>query len=105
MSVGPLEVAMFEMQNVEWANNGGFLWPPIADAVDTFLRRRVTRADPYERLWRLIHVWEAIDITLAVAALARIVYGDPNSEMLRRFREFFYGQAWDQVSGSFRMSQ
>lgn len=36
--------------NIESANNSGFLWPTIADALDTFLRRRHNRADAYERV-------------------------------------------------------
>lgn len=95
---------MPEIVNLERANNGGFLWPPIADAVDTFLRRRVTDADPYERIWRLIHVWEATEITLAVVAIARLV-SEPASDLFKRIREFFYGQAWDQIARAFRESQ
>lgn len=53
--------------NIEAANNSGFLWPSISDAVDTFLRRRHNNAAPYERVWRLIHLWEAAEITLSLA--------------------------------------
>jgi hypothetical protein len=88
-------------QNLEGANNGGFLWPPIADALDTFLRRRQTQADTYERVWRLIHLWEAIEITLALAAMTRIKIETGQTELLRRQREFFYGRFWDPVTQSF----
>jgi hypothetical protein len=96
---------MADMVNVEKASSRGFLWPPIADAVDTFLRRRLYDADPYERIWRLIHVWEATEITLAVAAIARIREADGQPEIFRRIREYFYGQTWDQINRTFRASQ
>ena len=91
--------------NIESANNGGFLWPPIADALDTFLRRRHNDADAYEQVWRLIHVWEAVEITLAVAAMARVRQDKNSAELLRRQREFFYGKSWDQVTQSFKSMQ
>lgn len=91
--------------NVEAANNGGFLWPSIADAVDTFLRRRHNNADPYERAWRLIHLWEATEITLSLAAMCRLRNEDGAIATLRRQREFFYGKTWDQVIGSFKSMQ
>jgi hypothetical protein len=91
--------------NIEAANNGGFLWPSISDAVDTFLRRRHNKADPYERVWRLIHLWEATEITLSLAAMSRL-NGDAGAvAALRRQREFFYGKAWDQVTRSFKSMQ
>jgi tetratricopeptide (TPR) repeat protein len=96
---------MPETPNLESANNGGFLWPSIADAVDTFVRRRLTGAEPYERLWRLIHVWEATEITLAVASVAHVAETAPSSDLFRRLREFFYGQSWDQIARSFRVTQ
>ncbi len=88
--------------NVEFANNGGFLWPSVSDAVDTFLRRRHNNADPYEPVWRLIHLWEATEITLSLAAMCRLRNEDGASVTLRRQREFFYGKSWDQVTGSFK---
>lgn len=91
--------------NVEAANNGGFLWPSISDAVDTFLRRRHNNADPYERAWRLIHLWEATEITLSLAAMCRLRNEDSAIATLRRQREFFYGKTWDQVIGSFKSMQ
>lgn len=91
--------------NLENANNGGFLWPSVADALDTFLRRRHNKADPYERVWRLIHLWEATEITLSLAAMSRIVGDEDSIAILRRQREFFYGKTWDQVTGSFKAMQ
>jgi hypothetical protein len=91
--------------NIEAANNGSFLWPSIADAVDTFLRRRHNNADPYERVWRLIHLWEATEITLSLAALSRLSGETSALASLRRQREFFYGKTWDQVIGSFKSMQ
>lgn len=91
--------------NLEAANNGGFLWPPISDAVDTFLRRRHNNADPYERVWRLIHLWEATEITLSLAAMSRLCGEAAASPTFRRQREFFHGKTWDQVTGSFKSMQ
>jgi hypothetical protein len=59
-------------ENIDKASTRNELWPTIADALDTFLRRSATGADPYERIWRLIHVWESTSITLAAAAMSRI---------------------------------
>jgi hypothetical protein len=91
--------------NLENANNGGFLWPSVSDALDTFLRRRHNNADPYERVWRLIHLWEATEITLGLAAMSRLIADGGSSAILRREREFFYGKTWDQVTGSFKSMQ
>ena len=63
---------MADLANIERVNGSGWLWPTIADATDTFLRRRGNNADGYERIWRLIHVWEALIITLAGASTARL---------------------------------
>ncbi len=96
---------MTKIANLEAASNGGFLWPSISDALDTFLRRRHNYADPYERVWRLIHLWEATAITLSLAAMAKLVGDASSCAILRRQREFFYGKTWDQVTGSFRSMQ
>lgn len=93
------------MPNLENANNGGFLWPSVSDALDTFLRRRHNNADPYERVWRLIHLWEATEITLGLAAMSRLIDDVGGPAILRRQREFFYGKTWDQVTGSFKSMQ
>ncbi|HPS77213.1 MAG TPA: hypothetical protein PLS53_03560 [Thermoanaerobaculaceae bacterium] len=96
---------MKQTPNLELASSGGFLWPPIGDALDTFLRRRHSGADAYERVWRLIHVWEATEITLAVAAIAKLAELEPAGAACRRAREFFYGMSWNQVTRSFGESQ
>jgi len=93
---------MIGTQNLEYANNAGFLWPPVADALDTFLRRRLGEADAFERVWRLIHLWEATEITLALASLSLLGQERPNSEILRRQREFFYGKSWDPMTETMR---
>ncbi|MCX6632935.1 MAG: hypothetical protein NTW28_35510 [Candidatus Solibacter sp.] len=93
---------MPEIPNLEAANNGGFLWPSVSDAVDTFLRRRHNNADSYERVWRLIHLWEATEITLALAVMSRLIGDAASIAILKRQREFFYGKTWDQVTGSFK---
>lgn len=96
---------MANIESIEGASNGGFLWPSISDAVDTFLRRRHNHADHYERVWRLIHLWEAIEITLSLAAMSRLRTEPSCSGVLRRQREFFYGKTWDQVTGGFKSMQ
>lgn len=89
--------------NLERASNGNFLWPPVADAVDTYLRRK--GAGSYETAWRLIHVWESVGITLAVGALSRLSATDGSREILRRVREHFYGAYWDETTRSTRTVQ
>ena len=96
---------MPKITNLENANNGGFLWPTVADALDTFLMRRHNDADSYERVWRLIHLWEATEITFGLAAMSRLIDDEGSSAILRRQREFFYGKTWDQVTGSFKSMQ
>ena len=90
--------------NLERASNGNFLWPSIADAVDTYLRRKGD-AGSYETTWRLIHVWESVGITLSDAALSRLSVGSEGSEILRRVREHFYGAYWDETTRSTRTVQ
>lgn len=87
------------------ARNNNFLWPTIADAVETFVKRRDSDADSYERIWRLIHVWEATAITLAVAAMTRYQSIPDNVDVLRKCREYYYGMSWDQVNKDFKTSQ
>src|SRR5271170_6468328 len=89
---------MPKITNLESANNAGFLWPTVADALDTFLRRRHNNADSYERAWRLIHLWEATAITFGLAAMSRLIEDAGSAAILRRQREFFYGKTWDQVT-------
>jgi hypothetical protein len=91
--------------NLEAANNSGFLWPSVSDALDTFLRRRHNNADPYERVWRLIHLWEATAITLALAVMSRLIGDAASAPILRRQREFFYGKTWDISLDQFKSMQ
>ena len=91
--------------HLEWASNNNMLWPPIADALDTFLRRRQNQAGRYERTWRLIHVWESVEIALSVAALSRLCVEKAPADLFRRVREHFYGTYWDDTTRSFRSSQ
>ena len=65
---------MKELTYIERANEHNVLWPSIADAVDTFLRRR-EHADAFERIWRLIHIWEAVVTTLSGATACRLRQG------------------------------
>ena len=82
-----------ELQNLTYANENFWLWPPIADAVQSFLRRRDDCED-YEKLWRLIRIWESISTTLSNVAVARFVALGAETE-LRKCRENLYGQSYD----------
>jgi tetratricopeptide (TPR) repeat protein len=97
----PRDLDMLNAANVDKANQNNLLWPPIADAVDTFLKRRASGADAYERIWRLIHVWEATSISLVGAGVSR-VRGHPEHDVLfRRCREHLHGRTWNSVTRSF----
>lgn len=93
---------------LEKARSHECLWPTVADAVDTYLRCRVG-AHGYERLWRLIHIWESVEITLAAVGTARLVSEvsktDDFREDLRKCRELCYGQSWDSDEGAFKSQQ
>lgn len=81
------------------------MWPPIADSVDTFLKRAAAGAAEYERTWRLIHIWEAISITLAGAGVARVRTMPEHETVFRRCREHLHGRTWDAVTRSFKPYQ
>src|SRR6266581_4247761 len=87
--------------NLEKANATNLLWPPLSDAVDTFLKRRTTGAEGYERLWRLIHVWEAVSISLAGAGVAHLRKVENLAPHFRRCREHLHGRTWSPVTQSF----
>lgn len=87
---------MKELPNLELANESFWLWPPVADAVQTFLRRREYAAD-YERLWRLIHIWESIATTLSNVAVAALISERAAAEILK-VRECLYGLTWDKIA-------
>jgi hypothetical protein len=89
-------------QKMETACSNNFLWPPIHDALDTYMRRRVNGADSYERAWRLIHVWEACEITLAISVLSRVRVMPELGPTFLRMREAFHGMSWDEMKRSFR---
>ncbi|MBE7508233.1 MAG: hypothetical protein HS101_18380 [Planctomycetia bacterium] len=94
------------------ARRHDWLWPTIADAVDTYIRRRASGAQGYERVWRLIHIWESVEITLAAVGITRLaceankpgVDGRLIAE-LRRCRELCYGQSWDPEERDFKGQQ
>ena len=96
---------MDELKNIERANERNWLWPPIADAVDTFLRRRDQEAGAFERIWRLIHVWESVNITLASVALVHMRRAEAHSVGYRRAREALFGKAWNDIDRTFKTSQ
>ena len=84
------------IESIHVAHQRQFLWPTIADAVKTFVCRRGD-AQAYEIVWRLVHVWEAIVITLGAAATARINHLGSHPEVLRRTRELLFGLSWSEV--------
>lgn len=92
-------------ENVDKVSTRNELWPTIADALDTFLRRYATGAHPYERIWRLIHVWESTSITLAAAAMSRIRVSPTFGGLFLRCREYCYGRQWDRLTKQFKNSQ
>jgi hypothetical protein len=92
------------LKNLEAANSQNLLWPTIADAADAYIRRRVINADNYERLWRLLHIWEATAITLGSAAMVRLREEAGGQVLLRRCRELYYGKSWDALVSSFHAS-
>lgn len=88
------------------------LWPTIADAVDTYVRRGASQAHGYERVWRLIHIWESVEITLAAVGITRLAKaasvpdaGVRAAEEFRRCRELCYGKSWDAEERSFKTQQ
>lgn len=90
------------LKNLESANSQNLLWPTIADAADAYIRRRVVNADSYERLWRLLHIWEAMATTLSSAAMVRLREEAGGQPVLRRCRELYYGKSWDAMIGGFQ---
>ena len=90
---------------IERVNEANRLWPPIADALDTFLKRRASGADAYERTWRLIHVWESIVLSLSAAATARAASLPEEASLFLRCRELQHGRRWSDSTRSFEHSQ
>lgn len=92
---------MAKIDNIEKSNESNLLWVPIADAVDTFLKRRAGGCEGYERTWRLVHVWEAISTTLSNVAVARLREIDSAKNIYRKCREHLFGRSWNALSKSF----
>lgn len=90
---------MSNINNLEHAHKGNYLWPTIADAVDIYLSRTgAENFESYERIWRLIHIWESTEVTLASTAIANMLfYRDANDTVLLKAREYFYGIRWNQA--------
>lgn len=93
------------LTNLEKSAESNVLWPPIADAIGTFVRRRAIGADGYELTWRLIHVWEAIAATLTAAITSRLRSVTGLGPSFLRAREHMHGRTWDPLSGTFKRSQ
>ena len=50
-----------------------YLWTPIANAVDSYRRRLLIQPSAfYEHTWRLIHIHEALVVTLGTALATRL---------------------------------
>ncbi len=82
-----------ELSNLQKSADNDWLWPPIADALDTFLRRREAKASGYERIWRLIHLWESIAITLSAVFVTRLRAIELDAQYLKA-RGLLYGRRW-----------
>jgi tetratricopeptide (TPR) repeat protein len=46
------------------------LWPIIHQSLEVFIRRGAAKAEPYELIWRLIHVWESVVVCLSTSVAA-----------------------------------
>ncbi len=86
--------------NISRSLERNVLWPPVADAVDTFVRRKAGGGDAYELTWRLIHVWESIALVLTSAASARSRDLPALTGEYLRSREQFHGRSWNRISRS-----
>ena len=93
------------LQNIEKSAESNTLWPPIADALGTFIRRRAAGADGYELTWRLIHVWEAVTSVLTGSVTSRLRTLDNTGQSYLRCREHLHGRSWDPLSKTFNRSQ
>jgi hypothetical protein len=93
------------LEKLQLANQSNWLWPPIEQALDTFLRRRAKQADAYERIWRLIHLWEAISLTLVAAGMSRLRESNEQKTILRKCREYAYGRSWNPLNATFEPQQ
>jgi hypothetical protein len=93
------------LASLEKSMETGVLWPPLADAVGTFIRRRAANADGYELTWRLIHVWEVATSILTGAVVTRLRSMDEGGQSFLRCREHLHGRTWDALSETFNRSQ
>jgi len=69
------------------------------------MRRHATGVDPYERIWRLIHVWEATAITIAATGISRIRLTPGCEQTWLRCREYCHGRQWDPVKKQIAQGQ
>ncbi len=52
-----------------------YLWTPVANALEVYRRRVLNEPDAvYEHIWRLIHVHEALVVTLGAALASRLLH-------------------------------
>jgi hypothetical protein len=90
------------VDNLERANEFNLLWPPLAEALDTYLKRKDGEAEGFERTWRLIHIWEAIALSLGAAAATRVREADGDAATFLRCRELYHGRKWDPLTSEFK---
>lgn len=76
-----------ELRAIEKATHSGGMWPSVSDAAATLVRRSSASAEPYELIWRLIHLWEAMSLTLASVATTRLKYVAPECTEYLKIRE------------------
>lgn len=93
------------LTNIEKSAESNVLWPPIADALGTFVRRRAADAEGYELTWRLVHVWEAVAAVLTAAITSRLRTLPNSTDAYLRCREHLHGRSWDPLSRTFNRSQ
>jgi hypothetical protein len=93
------------LQNIEKSAECNTLWPPIADSIGTFIRRRSAGAAGYELAWRIIHVWEAVATVLTSAATSRLRSLPGATNAFLRCREHHHGRTWDPLSRTFNRFQ
>lgn len=77
------------------------LWPSVYDALGTYRIRRLKQADSYELLWRLIHLWEATHITVALVSAAAIRANASHKQAWLLVREDLWGTQFDRMRNCF----
>jgi tetratricopeptide (TPR) repeat protein len=93
-------IAMPQEELIFRAARQQLLWPSLHAAIDVYQRRRASSAEPYELIWRLIHICECSAMTLAAGAITRIrELGNAPADYLK-LRERCYGVSWNSTEGT-----